>query len=290
MRRLELSATWFCKSLLVGAFLVQSLNVGAASAGQKVAFDFHYNLIWVSVATPSHSRPLQFLLDTGASVSAIDRTLLPTMGLRGRKVTVEAVGGTTEGVWPIKFKGEFAKEMLPSRLLAVDLSALSKAAGRQVNGIIGADFFAGRIVRINYADKTVQIVPRTEFQAGLEAITLKVRKRNGVLLLPVAVGDSGRKWVRLDTGCNSSLHWVRNEGTPSRANARLSIAGIGETQSDNAEVLATIGGRTSRLDAVLHEEPIFHGESGLLGNSYLSNFIVTVDAKEANLHLESYSY
>jgi hypothetical protein len=277
--------------LFFSVIVLQSIVSVAATTNRDITFEFRNGLIWVSVSTPRTERALTFLLDTGASVSVIDRELAKSIGLKGgRKVLVQGVGGNTDGLWPVRFEANLTDQQLPSKMLALDLSALSTSAGRDVDGIIGADFFSNRIVKIDYKRETLELFDRWEFQPPLTAGKLKLKKKGGVYLVPVSVNSSSLKWVRLDTGCNSSLHWVEDGATPEIVSSPLTIAGIRETQLKTAEIDATIAGGTTRMEAVLHARPLFIGENGLLGNGFLENFVLTLDVNKAVLYLESYSY
>jgi hypothetical protein len=136
----------------------------------------------------------------------------------------------------------------------------------------------------------LQILNRNAFQPPKHSDAIPLKRKKGVFLVPLSINNGSLTWVRLDTGCNSDLHWVTRDSALVSRQSDLTIAGVGNTTSQTADVTASIGGHTSIVEAVLQQKPIFSGERGLLGNGFLSQFIVTVDAKNAYLYLENHSY
>jgi hypothetical protein len=95
---------------------------------------------------------------------------------------------------------------LPTNYLAMDLSALSAACHAGVDGLIGADFFAGRVVQIDFAKQEVRILENCAPAADAEVLPLQIEAAR--LRVPVEVEGLGGAWARLDTGCASALHWA----------------------------------------------------------------------------------
>jgi hypothetical protein len=92
----------------------------------------------------------------------------------------------------------------------------------------------------------------------------------------VSLGSDAGKWTRLDTGCDSELHWV--SGSAGMAATRG--ASIAVTTGSGRDVAKAVRLGTEILDSVrttLHARPIFSGEAGLVGNGILSRFTVTFD-------------
>ena len=104
------------------------------------------------------------------------------------------------------------------------------------------------------------------------------------LCIRVGVNGNAPQWMRLDTGCSSALEWVARSSA-ARKDARTSIAtAIGSRRSIHTDV--TLGSeRFAAVKTGLHDEPMFAGEAGLLGNGLLSQFRVTVDTAKSQLFL-----
>src|SRR5512135_3264439 len=106
------------------------------------------------------------------------------------------------------------------------------------------------------------------------------------MLVPVRINDSKPQWVRLDTGCASTLQWVTGNIRAEDCTRRVAVA---LTKISLAVTHTTVTLGTERFEDVptdLHVEEIFPGEKGILGNGMLSRFrSVAVDAKGGRLLL-----
>jgi hypothetical protein len=167
----------------------------------------------------------------------------------------------------------------------LDLSKLGQACTNgAVDGLIGADFFRGRIVQIDFERQAVRILSECPAEMGAQILPLKARPCG--MLVAVQVNGSKGQWVRLDTGCAAGLQWVtasvRAEGCRRRVAVGLSAFSVAVTQTT-----LTLGAvRFEGVPTDLQERAIFPGEKGLLGNGVLSRFkTVTVDAKRMEVML-----
>ena len=85
-------------------------------------------MLWVEVNVPQSDKPLNFLLDTGASVSVLNLDTAQRLGLKlGSTVIVSGVDTTLKGHWPVKLSAKANQVELPAKFLALDLSKLSGA-------------------------------------------------------------------------------------------------------------------------------------------------------------------
>jgi len=158
--------------------------------------------------------------------------------------------------------------------LATDLRNAAQLCSEHVDGLIGAEFFNGRVTQIDYANRRLRLLA----DAPTAGESLRLRQRNGVFCLPVSVNGSKPRWTRLDTGCNDALHWVVPRLAATQQRRGVSIGFITDTQD---ETLVSVGlGRLTlpHVATALHGSAIFPGEAGLLGGEVLSQFLVTIDA------------
>ncbi len=261
----------------------------AVESNTDFAFDFHEGLIWIEVKTGASVEPLTFLLDTGASVSVLDLQALKRLGLpKGERVRVCGVGSETEGYWPQHLSVQIGNLALPVNYLAVDLNGLGNACHRHLDGLLGADFFKGRVIQIDYAARTIRVLPKGSLPQYGEVFPLQIR--HGVMRVAVRVNGNPPQWVRLDTGCVSALQWV----APSpQLTPRASRVSIGLAQINIPVIAAKVQLGSECFDSVpigLHQQEIFHGEAGLLGNGLLSQFRVTIDVIGNRLNLQKYPF
>jgi hypothetical protein len=257
----------------------------AAAPFVEVPFDFHEGLIWVQVEVARSPKPLDCLLDTGAAVSVLDIQVARRLRVRlGERVGVRGVGGQVDGFWPQRVSARIQDVKSPSEWLAVDLNCLSKACDRRVEGLLGADFFKGRIVQLDFASKKLRLLPASVPSETGEVLPIKLCR--GAMRVPIRVNGSAPQWVRLDTGCASALQWVSPLVCTNGGESRLAI-GLARLDIPGMNASVQLGKRYFESVPIgLHQEAIFRGETGLLGNGILSRFRVTIDAVMGRLILE----
>ena len=220
-------------------------------------------------------QPLNFLLDSGAASSVLNLGTARRLGVKlGGRVPVQGVHSRTDAYRIDNFEADVEGVALPKKLLALDLSAVSKTCHQPIDGLIGVEFLRRRIVQLDFAAEKIRILNHAPLSD--DSVTLPLKARNGTFCVPVDIAGNDSQWMRVDTGCDSSLEWVggKTEKLP-RSGTSIGLV--------NASV------RTLRTDVRLgechlpdvltglHSRGIFPGESGLLGNGVLSRFRVTLD-------------
>jgi hypothetical protein len=266
--------------------LVVCTGVQSSQASVEVPFQFRDGLIWVDVKVPGSPQPLQFILDSGAEVSVIDRGTAGRLGLKpGKRVSVSGVGATEVGYWPQTLDARAGGMALPRTYLMLDLAYLSQTCTNgRVEGIIGADFFRDRVVQIDYQQERIRLLPPVSQVGQAEALPLKVGKCG--MLVPIRVNNSSLQWVRLDTGCASSLQWVTKAISAEQCGRRMAV-GLARLSLPVTTTSVRLGSSTfEHVPTDLHTKAIFPGEKGLLGNGLLARFnTITIDAKNGWLYL-----
>ena len=270
-------------------FALVLLEGHAAHLPAEIPFQFREGLIWIQVTVSQSGEPLNFLLDTGAGASVINRSTSDRLGLKpGSSVTVRGVATVVTGYKLKRLSANAGDVVLPASYLALDLAKLSKSCQHPVDGLLGADFFRGRAVQLDFTERKLRILTSDQVPTSGEQIPLQLRRCG--MRVPITVNDQKRQWVRLDTGCVSGLQWVTSSVRPQDCQPHIAI-GLAEISIPQIRTRIEIG--RQRFEDVLtglHEHAIFAGESGLLGNALLSRFSrVTIDAKSGRLVLESCS-
>lgn len=263
------------RSLLMSLFAGLVLASPALSA-TVIPFESGAGMIWVDVSVPGQAAPLHFLLDSGASASVLDLGTARRLGARlGAAQGVQGVHTRDTAYRLPGFSAHVAGAPVPASILALDLSAVSGECHRHIDGLLGADFFRGRVVQIDYTAQKVRLLTHDEVSAA--AATVPFTLRNGVVCARVSVGDSKPEWTRVDTGCNSALQWVAATGAAGKSSRSTIGLASGGASSISAEV--QLGSeRLSGVKVGLHARPIFPGEAGLVGGGVLSRFAsVTFD-------------
>lgn len=267
------------------------LALGQAEAGvsslAEMPFQDRPGLICLQFRVPQAGEPLNFLLDSGAGVSVVHLRTARRLGLKlGGRVRVRGVHSSMNGYWPTRLPAQPGQDLLAREYLAVDLRELSEACDGGVDGLIGADFFRGRVVQLDFRARKIRLLNRLERTAEAEVLPLKNRGR--ALLVPVQIESRGPEWVRLDTGCASALQWVVPKGTRTGERDRTVSIGLSEVSIPTTRTRVKLGAQQfESVPTGLHHEPIFPGEAGLLGIDLLSRFeCVTIDAKAGRLVLQ----
>jgi len=275
--------------LLLCAVLVFATRLLQAESGDSAACElplqFREGLLWIEVNVPQSKEPLHFLVDSGASASVVNLSTAKRLGLAlGPKVTVTAVATTLTGHYPVRLSAKASHLELPTEYLALDLSRLSGACSRPVDGLLGAEFFRDRVVEIDYTKQKLRVLAASPTTAGTNSVPLETRQCG----FRVAVNVNGGKsqWVRVDTGCATAFQWVTSKERAERCTNKPAV-GLADLSIPQTMVGLRIGNH--HLDTVptgLHRKAIFPGESGLLGNGLLAQFgVVTIDAKSGRLVL-----
>jgi hypothetical protein len=250
-------------------------------------FEFRDGMLWIGVSIPQSEKPLNFLLDTGAGANVINLSTANRIGLKlGRTIAVRGVQTSLTGYWLEQMSAKADGVALPDDYLAVDLGKLGKACNCCVDGLIGADFFRGKIVQIDFNAQKIRILKNSV--KSDEGLPLQLRPCG--MCLPITVDGHKRQWVRLDTGCASALQWVTSAV---HFNQCVSQTAIGLTAISIPQTQTTVGiGKQSfqKVPTGLHDKAIFAGEAGLLGNGLLSQFsTVTIDTKAGRVFLQKHS-
>jgi hypothetical protein len=272
------------------ALLLQGVSAWSAPLSE-FPFKLRAGLIWLQVDGPHGAKPLQFLLDSGAEASVIDLQTARRLNLAlGQPVTVRGINATTLGYWTDSLSARLGGVALSTNYLAMDLSPVSGACHRRVDGLIGADFFAGRVVQIDFAREKIRLLESGRPTAKAEVLPLQIEASR--LRVPVEVVGLGKAWARLDTGCASALHWaVSTTALASQCSSEELGVGVSSILIRQNNQSVRLGGLTlEHISTGLHTEKLLSGEAGLLGAGLLSHFsIVTIDEPAGQLYLERYS-
>lgn len=255
---------------------------------ERVEFpmEFREGLIWVAVGVANRSEPLWFLLDSGASASVVDLKTARRLKLPlGNRVRVAGVGSTRTGFWPVKLAARLGEVDLPTEYLALDLRRFSHACGRSVDGLLGADFFRDRVVEVDYQQQRLRVLTATPPLSGESVDAVPLESGPYGFRVGVRVNGGDAQSVRVDTGCATALQWVR-PGTRMAAGEPTRAVGLGDLTVRQTLTGVCIGTRVfDTVPTGLHAEPLFPGESGLLGNGLLAQFgAVTFDTTAGRLH------
>ena len=155
--------------LLSGAATPQQ-GVVAQSPGALVAtipFDLASRHVVINVKV-NDSRPLAFVLDTGASAAIVSTSTAKELGLSlyGSVNTGGAGAGRQSGQlvkgakWSLVGLDGFSQPLS----LALPLAILPSGLGREINGIIGGEFIRQFVVELDYQARSLALYDRRSFR------------------------------------------------------------------------------------------------------------------------------
>lgn len=299
--------------LFIGGSYVEIGALEEDRAGQdptcvhELVYEPFAGLILVSV-TIGDSPPLDFVLDSGATQSAITDPYLA--GVLGLKVNLAGLArGMGSGATRVLIAEDICIrslgfEVIRTPLVVHDIGTrLAAMAGREIHGFLGADLFDRYVVEIDPVDRRLLLHnPETFIYRGHgEILPLEVVDRRPVVEGRVAV-QSGKKAVPVrlvvDTGSSRYLTLItksrRQLKPPTERTLGASVGVVGETLvvvgpverlelgSFTAEKLETAWMEPFRIPAVRNIPKL----NGVVGNPLLSRYHVFFDYSRGRMILE----
>jgi predicted aspartyl protease len=256
-----------------------------------VPFDFVKHQIIVS-ATVNGTGPYSFLVDTGATPSVIDKKVAAAAGISvdpSRSTPVEGVGSEDVKAHAIVIPrlrvGDV--EYRDMEGLVADVGRLSSRLGHPLHGILGDNFFAGKVVTIDYKAKQLRISNSSrDTNDGIELPF--VTAPDDIMPIIRDFEINGHKIaVSLDTGSSLGLELYK-PGVAEAGLTELAAKGrkdtvtgaSGEAEVGRAEIDSVrIGGLPVEHVGLTFSKRDDYGalRMGNVGNALLSHFIVTFD-------------
>lgn len=137
----------------------------SGNSALRIPLEIDNNLILLRVSI-NESKPLKFIFDTGASISAISSKRAAELGLKSQgQFRGDATGGRVEGSWiegvELRVQG--------ARISDQTIAALPfpTPPGFEFDGVIGCDFIRQFVVEIDYLKQTMNLYnPRSYRYAG----------------------------------------------------------------------------------------------------------------------------
>jgi len=287
-----MTANWTLRALPCAWLLLWALSAIAGLCAEPkpavsgagvvtIPFEYEDNLIWVKAL--GNGRELDFIFDSGSGLTYVAEKTAERLGLKfGRTGSIHGVErivrATDVGDFSVSLGGIPLKHVpaldLPERR---NRSLWHWHRRRQADGLIGQEFFRGRVVEIDYRRKQIRVLEQPE--AGAGASILPIRFHKDAMVVPVSVNGLAAQWARLDTGCATALEWSGDVLDPTLSR-NLPTGLVFETTVKLGDR------RVLNVKVNLHAQSIFPPEAGLLGNGVLSRYRVTIDGRRLLLLLE----
>lgn len=161
----------------------------------------------IYMAGEVNGRPTPMLLDSGASVTVLDRAFAKQVGLTGgRPVAVQGAGGNDRGEIYRGLSLKAGNLAFTGLTVAVmDLDLVGKALGRPVPVVLGRDVFMSSVVSIDFQRRLISFAPRAGFAAPAGATEIKLRRRGPLHVLPIRIGELPPHDAIFDLGNNGAI-------------------------------------------------------------------------------------
>jgi hypothetical protein len=190
------------------------------------------------------SRPLTFILDSGAPHSIVDSTVAAE--LKVQRLSADRVSGAGKGTVPRQHAApvDLLIGTVPLHVEDPWVIDLGKVGGiRHVDGLVGADLFERYVVGIDPVRQTLAIAEPATFRArGLGTSVPLILKDDRLyvdMTLTLSNGISEVHRVRIDTGSGDAVSDNLVRQSPERRKSVQGV-GLGETVVDESGVFETV--------------------------------------------------
>lgn len=181
--------------------LVLFFLISSAAYSQPENFTYHQRLIFIEMLINDEPE-MVFLLDTGASASALDlktaeKLGLPVKGVSNVEGTAGVINAKNVQVRSLSFGKARAKNLI---VPAYDLSGLLTPTGKKLAGVLGYDFLRSFVVTIDYGENKIEFSKRS--LAKYPQVMVPFTPDNGIPRIKGVLNDTLEASLRLDTGAS----------------------------------------------------------------------------------------
>ena len=179
-------------------------NANAAARSQTLAtipFEMYFNEIFVQVRV-NNSEPMWFVVDSGAGGWIVDRAHATRLGLHLEQETAQGTGAGS-GTYDVSYVKDVSFTLLGFNIAVpligvIDLSAHKSQIGREVEGLVGYDFFEKFVVEIDYGSRVIRLFdPATYHYSGVgESIPIMVDQLSLIHICVVGQNPQGQESSR----------------------------------------------------------------------------------------------
>lgn len=273
--------------------------VSAPNAGRAhtVSFEFPQNQI-VFEAFFGDRGPFNLIVDTAVNPSVIDLSVARDLGLdidESGATQAAGVGTDRIPVYPTVLTGLNigAHEFSTFPAVAMDLRPFASRLGRPFHGALGYSFLRSRAVRIDYPAREITFYEGAAPPAPPRGTELPLELVGTDVLIDSVYLNGQPVRVTLDTGASlaltlssrtatrTGLSDLYASATPGRVRGARGTAQVMKATADSLRV----GGASAEAPEIAFA-PWVPESGGLLGNGFLSHFILTVDYISKRLVLE----
>jgi Aspartyl protease len=267
----------------VAAFLLSAgTHANAKTKGKLAANELSMNIVGgyliVVKGSIGDRHALNFLLDTGATTSAIDRKLAERLNLATRSSQMVNFDKTLQVEWCMLPELVYGPERASNLKVTVEDLRYLRTSGAAVDGVIGWDLLQRHSFRLDFANK------RVVFGAISATEGHSVPSRETPLCLTVPIDLDGRElWMIADTGMRGTMFYKPQlEATSYQWQASISGRSAGGSVESQLVVVPRLRIGTRDLDRQVYvvrppNSALLGGIAGYLGIASLNAKQVTFD-------------
>src|ERR1700722_15217705 len=271
------------RAILMAAFLLLgATRADATTKGKLDANELSMNVVGgyliVVKGSIGEGHTLNFLLDSGATTSSIDRKLAERLNLATRSSQMVNFDKTLQVQWCMLPELVYGPERAANIKVVVEDLRYLRTSGAAVDGVIGWGGLGRQGFRLDFANK------RVVFGATSATDGHSVPSRETPLCLAVPIDLDGRElWMIADTGMRGAMFYKPElEATSYQWQASISGRGVGGGAESQLALVPRLRIGTRDLDRQVYvvrppTSAVLDGIAGYLGIASLKAKQVTFD-------------
>jgi predicted aspartyl protease len=191
---------WLLSLLTILAVAFEPVAKGSGGRSTTIGFDLYRGYLIVVRGSAGPQRDLNFLLDTGANPTVLDRRLAQTLRLDEVPGVLTVINGRVaagRAIAPSLQIGPARRDNLP--VVIEDLSFFERAIPVRIDGVIGLDVLGQGAFEIDYSSRQINFGPLRSLKNPL-----RLRMSGGLPLVDVELNQTPAHLV-VDTGASSLI-------------------------------------------------------------------------------------
>lgn len=246
--------------------------------------------------------PVDFLIDTGASESMVDRRIAAEHFLdKQGQVEISGASGTVTTNTSVIKKLELGNLQLEDvHALILDLSPQSRQIGRPIGGIIGANVLSQFVVTLDFSRQSVTFTDPAAYQVPAGSTCVPFTQKPG-LLVRASLNGRDEETFLLDTGAafnhlpaavarkyvqGQAQHLTEGTGLDGRpvrlGTLVIDTVLIGKQPVGKVNFTYPADGEANKARGGFFQT----ASTGILGNPFWQNFILSIDYRSQKLILQ----